>query len=65
MEKIRLGLMQYVLAQLTVSVLIKKEAEYRNTSIDIKSTYLNQTSAGIKTFIDVEEVIDDNLIYCF
>ena len=35
---------------------IKKEAEYRNTSIDkIKSTYLNQTS--LKTFIDVEEVI--------
>ena len=35
---------------------IKKEAEYRNTSIDkIKSTYLNQTS--LKTFIDVEEVV--------
>jgi len=35
---------------------IKKEAEYRNTSPEkVKSTYLNQTS--LKTFIDVEEVI--------
>tara|TARA_B100000965_G_scaffold399453_1_gene419455 strand:- start:3867 stop:4652 length:786 start_codon:yes stop_codon:yes gene_type:complete len=35
---------------------IKKEAEYRNTSTGkIRSTYLDQTSLG--TFIDVEEVI--------
>ena len=35
---------------------IKKEAEYRNTSTDkIKSSYLNQTS--LKTFIESEEVV--------
>ena len=35
---------------------IKKEAEYRNTSTEkIRSAYLEQTS--LETFIDVEEVI--------